>query len=470
MNKQKRVLLINPAKRDDFIVNRIHMGLTLLGQIINKDGHEVIVYDFSFLRSISDRIEIPTIAEIITDFKPDIVGISVFTYLYQESLTLIEEIAKLTDSPIILGGPHITFFPEDFKNDKRISYIVKGEAEGIILDLINSATKQDLPLIINSPLPTAIEIPEINLDIAYGSQFLQNYQIQLSRGCPYRCSFCNINLVAGRKVRARDLEICIDQIKRAKSKYTNLHTITITDDCPSFNKERFKKFLKMLSEKVKLISLSIDNVRADLIDDEMLKLYVAIGGKNICLGVESGDNDVFEMVNKGESLQRIKEAAELIHKFKIQLGLCFVIGLPGDTMVKHRSSILFANELQPDYIFWNMCTPWPGTKIHNWFEKNGKIEDVRNFSTLIDNSINYSEPRAWSNDFSKDERIKAWLIANFETKSMLITSLSLFKNLYCFPRAITLMFKYKIHISFVRYLINSFFLSKCKLLQKIFGK
>jgi radical SAM superfamily enzyme YgiQ (UPF0313 family) len=204
--------------------------------------------DYAFLRDLKRKIRVPRIEEVIHEFEPDAIGLSVFTYLYDECQTLIERISSCCDIPIILGGPHLAIFPKDFIDDSRISYIVRGEAESIILNLIETAKREQTPVIINCPLPSADEIPAANLDIAYGVQYLQNYQIQLSRGCPFNCNFCNVNLIAGRKVRARDLSLCLDQILEAKRHYPNIQSVSITDDCPTFSKARFKQFLRMYIE------------------------------------------------------------------------------------------------------------------------------------------------------------------------------------------------------------------------------
>ncbi len=85
--------------------------------------------------------------------------------------------------------------------------------------------------------------------------------------------------------------------------------------------------------------------------------------------------------------------------------------------------------LKPDYIFWNMCVPWPGTEIYEWFEKNGEIKDPRNFSTLIDGKINFDDPPAVTLAFSKEDRIKAWLMAALETCDIPLFSISNLRNL-----------------------------------------
>lgn len=442
----RRVLLVNPAKQDCFRVDRVHMGLSLLGEILVSNGHEVKLIDYAFLRWV-DKIRAPSIEEVIAEFKPHVIGLSVFTYLYKECDALIERISRCCNVPIILGGVHFTIFPDDYHNDRRISYIVRGEAEKVVLDLIVSAKREPCPVVVDCPLPSADEIPAVNLEIAHGVQYLQAYQIQLSRGCPFNCTFCNIRSIGGRRVRTRDLGTCLSQIIQAKRQHTNIEAVAITDDCPTFDKERFKEFLRMYREANTGCRLSIDNMRANLIDEEMIQLYKLAGGQNICLGVESGCPDVFKQVRKGESLEDIIKAAELVRRHNLALGLCFVIGLPGDNLDRHSYSMRLAKTLKPDYVFWNSCIPWPRTEVHEWYLTHGEIGDLRNFSTLIDPMVNFQDPVCSSPDFPKEDMIKAWLMANMETQDY-------FRDPRVISKLMSLTRKYKMYRSFAYYLLR----------------
>ena len=443
----RRVLLVNPAKEDDFPIDRIHIGLTLIGEILASNGHQVKIMDYAFLRCLKVRIKVPDIEQVIYEFEPDIIGVSVFTYVYDECQELIARISRCCDAVIILGGPHMTMFSEDFSNDRRINYIVRGEAEKIILDLVQTARRGQCPVIVNCPPPSPNDIPAINLDIVYASRYVRTYQIQLSRGCPYNCTFCNVRLIAGHRVRARALETCLAQIVEAKRRYPNIEVIIITDDCPTFDKERFKRFLQMFKKAGIGCALLVDNVRANLVDEEMIQLYVAAGGYNICLGVESGDPEVFKLVNKGESIEDIIKIAKLVRKYGLLLGLCFVIGLPGDNPERHQHSLRLAKDLKPDYVFWNMCVPWPGTVVNQWYQTQGEIGDMRNFSTLIDPEVNFKEPVCSSPGFPKEEMIKAWLAANMETYSF---------SSRCFRRLFSEAWKNKLYRSFFIYATGYF--------------
>lgn len=458
----RRVLLINPSKNDRFPVTRLHMGLTLIGEMLVRRGHIVRIVDYAFLRSLACA-SVPSVKEVVTAFSPDVVGVSVFTYLYSACQNVVGELAATGDFPIILGGPHFSVFPDDFVSDERISYVVRGEAENSIVSLVEDAKRQRHPVIVDCLPPRATEIPNANLDIAVGSEKLTEYQIQLSRGCPYHCSFCSVSKVAGRVVRARSIELCVEEIVEAVARYPAINRVAITDDCPTFDRKRFKEFLALFGKRVCGRRLHIDNVRANMVDEEMLALYSAVGGRNICLGVESGDPEVFGMVNKGERLEDIEEAACMVKAHKLTLGLCFVIGLPGDTYRSHANSVALARRIKPDYVFWNMCVPWPGTPVYDWFKKHGTMHDPRDFSTLVDPRVRFNWPVAETEDFPARERVRAWLGANMETHRWFNTPSD-------WPKLFGLAFKYRVWRSFAVYSGGTFLPAISEVLWRSVGR
>lgn len=467
--KQKRILFINPGKADGFCVDETHLGLSLMASLLAEAGHAVKIIDYSFLNSVKDKIRIPSPEEVMDEFAPDAVGISVFTYHYKETQQMIQKVSDHANLPIILGGPHLNLFPEDFISDKRISYLVRGDGETVIVKLIEAAQRESTPVVIEAALARPEEIPPANLGAVYGFEHLTVYQIQQSRGCPYQCGFCNVKIFASRKVRARDLDVCIKEILEVKKKYPNIRHITITDDCPAFDIERFKLFLKKFKNADTGFELSMSNMRADGVDEEVVWLYKAAGGTNICLGVESGHPYVFSLTNKGETLEEIIKAAGLIRRAGLTLGICFVIGLPEDNLKRHRYSIRLAQQLHPQYIFWNMYIPWPGTEGHQWYKAHGKIDNCRNFSTHMDPNGNFNEPICSTPDFSKNDRIRAWLMANLETRSF-------FTCVYqgTLWKLAKLAFRYQVPASFVVFLFTQyprmFFVKYCPVAIRSFLK
>ncbi|AFM23494.1 B12-binding domain-containing radical SAM protein [Desulfomonile tiedjei] len=443
----KRVLFINPTKKRRTETDRVHLGFCLLGSILSDAGHETRVLDLSFLQHVTDAAIIKDAQWHVQDFRPDVIGISVFSFLHRETVVLLRELETIWNGTVLLGGPHFAVFPEDFREFPNVDYVVRGEAENVILDILQPNTLTSNPTYIDAKPTNPDRIPRADLSVVYGNQHMTVFQIQLSRGCNYQCSFCSVHRVAGRQIRSRRIEECLEEIIAARSEFPAISNIVITDDCPGYDSLRLKQFLRLMAQSCQGVRLYIDNMRADIVDEELLELYVAAGGENICLGAESGHPEVFKKVHKGESLEKIRAAAGLVKKHNLLLGLCFIIGLPGDTPERHYHSVRFARSLEPDYCYWNMVVPWPGTAVYKWYEENGTVEDQRNFTTLVNDRAQFDSPICDSREFPKRELIRAWLIANMETHDLLVNPIAL-------PKIMYLSIKYRILGSFLAYCIR----------------
>ena len=269
--------------------------------------------------------------------------------------------------------------------------------------------------IIRSEPPDPKYLPFPNFQTFLGYNQIQNYPLLTSRGCPFNCSFCAVRFVSTRKWRSRNPEDCIEELLQAKKDLKNLNIVTIYDDNPMFKKNHIKNFIKLYLDENINLPLNIINTRADSLDDEIISLLKKAKCPLIGIGVESGDKEVFKKISKGETLGDIEKAVNLIKKHKIPLALCFVIGLEGDTFEKTKKSIELAKTLKPNHIYWNMITPFEGTSIKEWYDKNGKVFNLINTSSYVDGDFMCEEPCAETPEFSIKERKKAYILAILKT-------------------------------------------------------
>ena len=129
MYKPKKVLLINP--RNKKIRNTFpHLGLAMISAVLKRAGHQLLVLDYLVFPTI------PSINSFMKRFKPDVVGISIYSASLNEALKVIEEV-KNYNVPIIIGGPHTSIHAKDLINI-GVDYIVKG----ILVALIKSILRQ----------------------------------------------------------------------------------------------------------------------------------------------------------------------------------------------------------------------------------------------------------------------------------------------------------------------------------------
>ncbi|MCE7697679.1 MAG: B12-binding domain-containing radical SAM protein [Methanobacterium paludis] len=402
---RKKILFFN-AKREKCEGSSPHLGLAMLAAVLKERGHKVLVVDYQF------KPNAPSPKTFVENFEPDIMGLTLYTATMKEADKIIDQVSKF-NKPIIVGGPHATLYPNDLID--RVNYILIGEAENIIVDIIENATIQSKGQLIRSEPPDPKNLPSPDFMAFFEYEDIYIYPLLTSRGCPYNCSFCAVHSVSTRKWRSKRPEDCIEELIQAKINLKNLDSVIIYDDNPMFRKRHIKKFLNLYLDNNINLPLTIINTRADSLDEEIISLLKKAKCPSIGIGVESGHPEIFKKVKKGETLRDIKKAVELIKKHKIPLSLCFVIGLEGDSFEKTLYSVEFAKNLNPDHIYWNMITPFEGTRIKEWYDKNGRVFDLINHSSWVDGDFMCEEPCAETPEFSVEERKKAYILAILKT-------------------------------------------------------
>jgi len=406
----KKVLLINPKRTAENTSSPFpHLGLTILATILKNNGLSPLVLDYSF------NHDAPNVRHFVRELDPDVVGVTMWTSCVDVANEVIDKVIEVKKVPIVIGGPHATLYYQDLSGDTRMSYIVTGEAEDIVVDVMRDAEIQQKPVIVRSSTPDINKLPFPDFRLCYNYQKMTTKPIQMSRGCPFNCSFCEVSTLSSKKVRVRDVEACIEEIRQAKEILPNLRQIRIVDDAPTVQIKRFIEFLKMYIGANIGLGIYIDNMRADGISEELLDLLKQCGVSHICLGVESANPEVFNAVDKGETLEEIEQGATLVKKKGIPLELCFVLGLPYATYEKDLDSIKLARRLKPDWVYWNMFVPYRGTRARKWFEEHGRLFGEEGFSSLIDYNLDMDNPAVETDDYTLWERKRAWIKANLQT-------------------------------------------------------
>ncbi len=405
-----RVLLINPYDRGAVPLSLWpHLGLILIASELKAKGHEVAVVDYAY------SPDAPPISEWIADQKPDLFGITLYTSHMKFARQAVNAIRNASKAPIAVGGPHASLYADELVEEGFADAIFRGECDHKFSDSIAQITRLSKSRVFVAEPPDLSTIRPPDFSLGYGSFKMTYYPIQLSRGCPYDCSFCSVNLISTRAVRYRDLRSCLDEIKHAAKRFQRLRTIRIVDDCPTGNLARFKEFLQGYSKIGIGLPLHVDNMRADRIDDEMLDAIKRIGVDHLCIGVESGNERVFDMINKGEKLEDIGRASRMIQRHGIRLYTCFIIGLPGSTWDTEMDSIRFARSLKPNWIYWNLFQPHKGTRARDWFATNGRIYEEEDKTSLIGPILNTIDPPCDSPEFPADDRRRMHLTASLMT-------------------------------------------------------
>ena len=450
--QMKRILFFNP-KREKCNLSNPQIGLAMLSAVLKRAGHKIQVVDYQFCHNAI------AVDKSIEQFSPDIIGVSLYTSTMKEADKIIDIVSRF-DFPLLVGGPHATLYSEELIGDNRIDYIVKGEAEEIITKLIEEARPQRKPEVVDSMLPDVSKLPFPDFTSFSGYDIITDYPLMTSRGCPHNCSFCAVHLISSRKWRARSPRDCIDELKEAKRKLPNLIKVGIFDDAPMVDPRHIKEILRLYLEEEINLPVVVLNSRADNLDEEIMGLLKKCGCLSVCLGVEHGHPDVFNNINKGETLEEIIDKARLIKKYGFALYLCFIIGLPGDSLNKTKYSIRLAKELNADQVIWNNCVPYKGTRIRRIFEDSkAELRDLTYHSSYVDGDFVCDEPCVDTPEFSIFERKKAYFMAILETGHPRL-------DWDAIPRLIIYVARYGLYISFFHWLYRRIKNSRLKTIFK----
>jgi len=441
-NSIKKVLLIIPpiivkqSWAED--VGSFPLGLAYIAAVLEQNNFEVKIID-CFIESFLSRSRIDNelirigmsddeIVEAVTQYSPDLVGISIqfscqlFSALHVNSL--IKKVNK--DIITVAGGNHVSAAPESIGNN-TFNWIIIGEGEFRLLNLIKTINSNNT----HKAIPGVIPISEVvqnrssstknnfivDLDsIPYPlyrllplKKYWQSHgnirwiNMIATRGCPYNCVFCSIKNVMGRKVRYRSVDNVLNEIIFLKYEF-DVQQIFFEDDNLTFNMKWAKElFNGIIQEDLRLEIYLRNGIRADKVDLELLTLMKKAGTRKVWFAPESGSQETLnKIIKKKMKLGDCEKAVRMAKNVGLAVGGFLVIGFPEETIEDIKQTVQYGhklNKLGCDSIWISCAVPYPGTElfdncINRDIISNEKI-DYQSMSTM--DSIIYNEY------FSSDE-------------------------------------------------------------------
>jgi radical SAM superfamily enzyme YgiQ (UPF0313 family) len=383
-----RVLLVNPSYPfEEF--PRLLVTLPYLAAALRADGHEVEILDLLLARTTPEKIE-----RRMERFRPQLVGITSVTLNHHIASGIAEVVRKCDgEVPIAMGGPHVAFEIEgSFRDLPALDFIGIGEGEHTLVELARALEgRMDLRDVRGLALrdrrdgriertpartladdldllaPPARDLVPLARYLAFDSQA----SVVTSRGCPYECIFCSAPAWTGRKVRYRDPALCVDEIEGLVG--LGFTEITIEDDLFTLYR---KHFLAVCGELVRRDTGVRWNAfsRVDTITPEIVGTMAEAGCHAICFGVESGNQDMLDLVKKHSSLAKVREAMRMTREAGIITLASFIIGLPGETEETLRETVAFAESLRQEFgslYGFHVLAPFPGTEARERAEHYG---------------------------------------------------------------------------------------------------
>jgi len=417
-----KILLINPhnyAFKGDSGINfnvNFPLGLAYVGAVAEKLGHTVKVIDmvaegWQDQKDVGKRVRVglseEELKERVSKYKPELIGISNLFTVQAKSGHEVAEIVKSVDDSIItvMGGAHVTSMARETLENQSVDYIVTGEGEVGLTQLleylegkrelisvegIGYRNKND-EIILNKRSPYIENLDEIpwparhlfNMKLYFGHKSSHGKRkherfasIQTSRGCPAKCTFCNVWELNGRQYRFRSVEKIIDEIKYLVKEY-GVKEILFEDDNLTSNRERAKKlFNALIDANLKIEWDTPNGVAVFALNTEILDLMKASGCYNVNVAVESADEYVLHhLIKKPVNLKKAALLIQHAKKIGLKCGSFFIFGYPGSTFKQMRKNFDFIKKYDIDGYNFSIASPYLGTELYNLCIEKGYLID-----------------------------------------------------------------------------------------------
>jgi len=393
-----KILLVKPYNTSDHVQPSLGLGYLAFSA---RKGHEVEILD-----CIKERIKPSDFPRALASIKPDVVGMQCYTYDLYHIGGMLKE-CKARGIITVLGGPHPTTAPRETLEffQETLDFAFQGEAEiGFkkLLDKLSGPTPcaelKEIPGLlwrekgrfIANPNHFTEDLDALGLPAwdlikpeeypeAQHGAFFKKFPIapiMATRGCPFSCTFCAGNLIAGKKLRKRSIQNILGEIELLYTKH-GIREFHVVDDNFTLDAAFAKELLRALKKLNLNISWAVPNgIRIDTLDDELLELMKETGLYLISLGIESGSDRILALMKKRTTTEKIRRSVKLIRKHRIDIAGFFIMGFPGETVSDIEKTIKFSLEL--DLIRANFFTylPFPGTESFEGLAREGKLDKI----------------------------------------------------------------------------------------------
>ncbi|HCJ42029.1 MAG TPA: hypothetical protein DHV89_11570 [Ruminococcus sp.] len=311
---------------------------------------------------------------------------SSFTANYHLTKQIVEELRKvaLSDSVFIVGGHHATALPNEVSND--FDYVITGEgelAEAELISLLIEGKKPETKIIKGKCIENLDDAGWIDYTLVDLDKYTRKVKgqksisILTSRGCPYRCEFCNSTLMREYKtVRFRSAKDVVSEILYLYHNY-NYTSFRIQDDIFSINRKR----LTEIANSLEGYNFSFRCfARVDNIDEEILLDFKRMGIFHLSFGVESGSQKILNLMNKGTKVEDIRHSIKLAKEYGMKCRVYLIAGYPGETIETLDETISLIKEVKPDDVSVYPLIPYPGTPLFANPSKYGIVNIDKDFS------------------------------------------------------------------------------------------
>jgi radical SAM superfamily enzyme YgiQ (UPF0313 family) len=364
------------------------LGLAWLAATLEREGHRVKILD-----AHAERLLVDQVGGWLREQGPfDLVGITATTALIHNALDLARLVkSELPRARVVLGGVHPTVLPEEVLKEKAVEVVVRGEGEITLaalaaekpLDDIKGLSFRRQGRVVHTPdqelirdldslpLPAYHLLPMNKYRPAAGAaQRTPATSVLATRGCPGKCTFCY--RIFGPRLRVRSGDHVAREVRHLQERY-GIKEVCFYDDTFTAVKREVQAFCRALDDLKLDLTWSCFS-RIDAFDEETFRMMKHTGCHQVMYGVETYHPRILENIKKRTDPERVREVIEATQRIGLTVRAAFMLGNPGETAETLDQNVRFAIALEPDLALFNITTPYPGTEMFEWAQKNNYLK------------------------------------------------------------------------------------------------
>lgn len=383
------------------------LGIEYCSAVLKQAGHAVkLLFDPRLfddllicnytLKKIFD-LQKRLIAQAIA-YSPDIICFSVCYDNYNWSQEYARKLKETTGAVVVFGGVHPTTCPEEILRNPFVDYVIRGEGEYALADLIEAIMRKESPreiknlcyraegqIVINPLRPLvndldSLPFPDKSIYDGIATDFSNGYRIIATRGCPFSCSYCFSSVY-------RDLYATEEKIWRKRSVSNVITELRAPErrrpiKYVIFDDELFPADIQWLeqfkSEYTKYIDVPFSCfVHPLMVSAQQIELLESAGCVSVFMGLDSIDrmfNRCF--CNRDVSAEEISRAVTIIRASRIALYGGYIVGYPTQTIESILADLQFYNRHKPDSINVHWIRYFPGTQLRDTVQKQGFLKET----------------------------------------------------------------------------------------------
>lgn len=370
-----KVLLVHPKPPDTILTD--NSALRLIG----KRGLMPPLGLLTVAALLPEEWDLKLIDGALGDISPHdlddcrIMMVTGTNYQEDQIIRIIGEGKKLGKT-VVVGGPWSFHCPQEAL-EAGADLVVRGEAEVVAEILRDTLDRRDFGRVIWAEDHAHMErVPRPRFDLVdMGKYFAM--PVQSSRGCPFRCEFCDVTYMFGRNVRTKKPLQFIEELQLLYDLGWRGYIFVVDDNfvaIPPRTKALLRELIPWMDRRrspFRFVTQASINLAGD---DELLELMVRAGFEKVCIGIESTDPEALERIGKYQNLRmNLEEACRKINRRGLAIVATCIIGLDGEKPGVDKTLVDFATQTHIPELYLAPLFVDPGTDLWNRLKNEGRL-------------------------------------------------------------------------------------------------